>query len=788
MKRFLFLVLFLPCCVILHPEVVINELMQSNVDGIMDDLNEYPDGWVELYNNGDVSVNLKDYKLGTEATAVASAWTLPSFVLGPKSFKLVYCDKEAKDWHTDFRLETGNGGALFLFRGDDIIDRIDNLPKQPAPNIAYGRKTDASDEWGWQLTPTPGSINDGKLGTEVLGAPVFSVAGCVLKSGGSVSLKLTLPDGAPSGTVIRYTTDGSEPTSNSPSWGTLTKQIKSTTIIRAKLFCEGFLSPRSTTHSYIVFPRDLTLPVVSIVTDKKHLSDSKTGIYVDGSYKSGTKNYEFDWRRPINFELFEAVNEESVLNQLCETRIQGGASRSQSVKSMVVYANKRFGKKRLKYEFFPDQRPGRKDYKSIILRNAGNDFDYLYMRDAIMQRNMAQHADLDWQSWRPVIIYINGTYKGMLNIRDRSTADNVYTYYDGLEDFDMIENWNELKEGTKDNFNDFTAFYSEEGHTWEEYAEWMDLEEYINFMLLNLYYNNQDWPGNNIVQWRPRAEDGKWRWIAKDTDFGLGLYGSSATYKTLEWFYNPNYDYNHAWANKPEHTLLFRHLMEDETFFNRFIDKASVFMGDFLNYEGTWAVWEPMYKMINTEYPNHRKLINQWWPNYSDELSSAKKWVQARTKSFCSQLSDYYNLGSPIAISLQTEASGNDMEGVRVLVNEVPLSANKLSGKFYAGREVRLSSHSEGTTDVTEWHVVTISTNGKTEAKTVKSNCCSFTMPNANSVMIVAKVGTPTDIVAPVAESDIIEIYDIQGNRREHLCPGLNIVRMSDGTTRKLRL
>jgi hypothetical protein len=58
------------------------------------------------------------------------------------------------------------------------------------------------------------------------------------------------------------------------------------------------------------------------------------------------------------------------------------------------------------------------------------------MRDAIIQRTMAQHVDLDWQAWRPAIVYINGEYKGMLNIRERSNEDNIYTNYDGLDDSD----------------------------------------------------------------------------------------------------------------------------------------------------------------------------------------------------------------------------------------------------------------------------------------------------------------------------------------------------------------
>ena len=529
-KTLLFSITLLGLSVQANAQLVINEIMQSNIDCIMDDLNEFPDSWVELYNPGTSSENLSQYKIGLK-NDVDAAWALPSYNVPANGYVIIYCDKEATGMHADFRLDSGKG-KLFLFKGGAVTDKFDDIKKQPAPNIAYGRKTDGASELGYQLRPTPNAANCGTLSETVLGDPVFSVKGSVFTSNQTVSLTLSLPDDAPEGAQIRYTLDGSEPTTRSPKYkNPLT--FNSTSVIRAKLFCSGCISPRSKTESYIFHGRAQDMMVISIVTDDKYLYDPQIGIYVEGNYQSGKNNYEFDWRRPINIEMFENSGEESIINQLCETRIQGGATRSNERKSLAVYANKRFGTNRFSYEFFPTQKPGLTEFKSIVLRNSGNDFHYLYMRDAVIQRSMALRQDLDWQAWRPSIIYINGEYTGMLNIRERSNEDNIYTNYNKLEDIDLIENWTDLKEGTMDNWNEFAAFYNEHGHTMAEYAERMDCIEFINLMAMNMYYNNQDFPGNNIVAWRPIADGGKWRWIAKDTDFGLGLYGSPATYNTI---------------------------------------------------------------------------------------------------------------------------------------------------------------------------------------------------------------------------------------------------------------
>ena len=765
MKRFyLFLTSIVTILSTEAQNLVINEVMQSNVDCIMDDIKEFPDSWVELYNPTDAAINLKDYKIGVKKK-VEKAWQLPNMSVAAKGYVLIYCDKAGEDegvsaLHTNFRLESGKDGNIFLFKGDEVVDKLESMAKQPAPNIAYGRESDGGDEWGYELKATPGKTNGGGVVTadKLLGAPVFSHQGQVYEGSKSIKLKISLPEDAPEGTIIRYTTDGSEPTIASDIYSPFL--IKDTKVIRAKLFCDGYLSPRSTCHSYIFFPTDrkLTLSVVSIMTNDKYLNDSKIGIFANNN--TSEKSEQHDWRRPINIEMFETSDQESVFNQLGEMRVCGGATREYARKSMAIYANKRFGEKRFNYEFFPDQKPGLKDFKSFMMRNAGNDFDYLFMRDAIIQRTMtmAGHVDLDWQAWRPVIVYINGEYRGMLNIRERSNEDNIYTNYNGLEDIDMIENDRELKEGTMDHYNAFKAFYNEHGHTLAEYAEWMDWEEYINLMVENLYFNNQDFPGNNIVIWRPQAEGSKWRWITKDTDFGLGLYGSQPNYNTIKWLYDNNYDSSRNWGNTYEATRLFRRLMEDADFKREFLDRAAIYMGDFLNEKGTRAVWDEMYDMIKTEYPYHRKLINEWWPNYNEELNNARTWLNKRTNYFYQQLADYYSWGTPTALTINKTSQSD----VTMTINGITLTGNVFDGKYYAGRTITLSaSAAEEGKVVTGWKVT-----GALN-KEVQGSELTLTMPNGSIAInpIIGEASGIEEIANTEHLSPNTQLYDLMGRK-----------------------
>ena len=744
--------------------LVINELMQSNIDCIMDDINEFPDSWVELYNNSEQAISLKDYQIGIETD---KTWQLPDKKVEAKGFILVYCDKEEYSLHTDFRLETGKGCVVYLMKGNEIVDSLPGaLKKQPAPNIAYGRKTDGGNEWGYQLDPTPGKENCGEVCDEnhILGEPVFSEPGRVMTSSEELSIALSLPKDAPEGTQIYYTTDGSEPTKDSNLY-TEEISISDSYSIRAKLICDGWLSPRSTVQSYIMLDRDMTIPVISITTSYDYLWGGK------GIFDINRKSNQINWRRPINFELFDEPNKASVLNQICETRVMGGQSRDWARKSMAIYANKRFGTKRLEYEFFPDQRPGVTNYKSIMLRNAGNDVDGLYMRDAIIQRSMAQHADLDWQAWRPAVVYINGEYHCMLNIRERSNDDNIFTNYNSLEDIDMIEIAQEnnhmtyeLKAGSSDNYEQFVKFYTETGHTLAEYAEWMDWKEYINLMAMNLYFNNQDFPGNNIVMWRPAVEGGKWRWISKDTDFGLGLYGSQAKENTIKWIYSPGT--TNSWANTKEATMLFRHLMEDNDFQREFIDHCLVYMGDFLNEEGVREIWDPMFELAKAELLIHRDELNPpspwgwWWggnneDNINNEVKNARNWLKDRTGYFRKDLCDYYKVGTLANMSVNKDME-NAADG-HFLFNGVELSKGSFDGQFIVGRKITLEPSEDSTLNVTGWEVTTDGT-----SKNYQGAKLEFDMPQCKKLAVKA-LFDETGISTIVTDNTIQNVYDLNG-------------------------
>lgn len=361
-KIIIFLLTYLITLSGLNAQIRINEIMQSNIDVLVDDLQDFPDSWIEFYNESDEPINMQGWYISTSSNFI-NGWQLKtSAIVAPKNFLVVYCDKVDLGLHTDFRIDSGKGSSLYIFNEDGLlVDKLLNIPKQPAPNISCGRLKDNVSDWNYFVKPTPNASNTEKQSDIILGNVLFSLSGGVFSS--PVSLTLSLPPNHPPDVNIShiyYTLDGSEPTELSLVYDRPI-EITSTTIVRAKIIHPDYLSRYSYSQTYILESREFSLPIISLITHNDYMYDDEFGIYVRGNGKYGIKgmcteglvNWANDWRRPVNIEYFSDSKSKSIINQLGEMRIAGGCSRANPQKSLFLYANKRFGdNKRFQNTFF----------------------------------------------------------------------------------------------------------------------------------------------------------------------------------------------------------------------------------------------------------------------------------------------------------------------------------------------------------------------------------------------------------------------------------------------------
>ena len=143
-----------------EPQVVINELVSSNQTVIADEHGEYDD-WIELYNAGDVAVNLSKYYF-SDKPAAPLLWQLPDVTINPGSHLLFWADGQVGQgaMHTNFSIKAA-GEQIYLFKmhNDELtlVDHVD-MPAIPT-DYSYGRETDGADDWIVFAIPTPNAQN-----------------------------------------------------------------------------------------------------------------------------------------------------------------------------------------------------------------------------------------------------------------------------------------------------------------------------------------------------------------------------------------------------------------------------------------------------------------------------------------------------------------------------------------------------------------------------------------------------------------------------------------------------
>ena len=703
----------------------INEIMQSNINCLMVE-HDFPDSWVELYNPTDNDISLKDYYIGTTIDETSAFQITSSSTIKAKGYLLILCDKESRALHTDFRLESTSSGTLYLFDASKMAVDSLSYPAMPAANIAYGRSSDGNGEWGWELNPTPGSANEGGFSTLLLPEPVFSLKGQVMNS--SNTLTISMPEGNyPADTKIYLTTDGKEPTRSSVSGTKFSFDINKNTIIRAKLLSDGALCRPSTSNSYIFHPRATTLPIVSILTDSSYLYSENMGI-LSHTQTDGKPNYDYEWRRPVNAEYFDGTNGTAWFNQLGEVEVGGGASRGYNQKTLKLYANKRFGTKRFNGVLW-EEKPDVKKVKSFMLRNGGNFSPNSRINDALVQRiSGTGMSNLDYQAYSGVIVYINGEYKGIFGLRERANDNYVEANF-GIEDIYYATHLSYLASGsterTESTFGEVYSVYRSSNATYAKMDNLIDVDNFMQAMIAEMYSTNRDYPDNNVCIWRPKDKSMKWRWILKDMDFSFSaacdkefnmfkfILGSVSD-KTLS-----SNDSEYIYANDfsmQNGARIYKKMISFKQFREAFIDAFAVYLGDFLKPSVSVPIYEKMKAEIDNEVPYTMTLYDyfpvdadlgyNYWINYLREsIETRPAIVYQHMADFFNAHIEYDSLGTVIPMTLLPN-------GATVTINGVGLTKGNFEGAFFSKRFLQLNSGA----DAIGWRMQTFANDSATNS------------------------------------------------------------------------
>jgi hypothetical protein len=499
----------------------------------------------------------------------------------------------------------------------------------------------------------------------------------------------------PSSAEVYYTTDGTEPTLSSmhytgplriddrtpernklsviptsPRWKPPIGNVFKGTVVRAIAVNENRKSKESIKTFFVSGQgkEKYTVPVIALTVNEKHLFGYHQGIYVLGKTYVDKDNYirkyipldipwweypsNYLWRgmdseRPAHIEFYDPLNPGGFEAHV-GIRIHGNATRGFAQKSLRVCFRKKYGQEKLKYALFPDT--GVKEFSSFILRNSGNDWNKTMFRDAFMQ-DLMKGTMVDVQAYRPSVVFINGEYWGIHNIRERFDenylADKYHLKKDSVVILELSGRVIYGDKSDQDDFSDLLAFVKKNDLSkkinYETVLKQIDIRSFIDFVIANVYFCNSDWPNNNVKFWRSTSSsdslqpaDGRWRWMLYDTDWGFGYNSASSGSSNL---------LNKA-MKEGSVGILFTALLNNKDFKADFISRFQFLLNSAFKTDVCLQKIETFKNQLAPEMPEH---IRRWraidgYNEWLENIEVLKDFAQKRPKIQADQLNDFFHL------------------------------------------------------------------------------------------------------------------------------------------------
>ncbi len=673
--------------------IVINEIMAANVDVYRDPSTNFG-SWVELYNPTDKGVSLGGLYVSSDATNLKQHRLVDYYgAIGAHGYAILDFDhreiyKKAAWRQIDDKLDT-DGGTIIISDGTTI------LAQQTYPaaisRTSYARTTDGGAEWGITGIPSPGYSNsvNGGFNVRQVGTPVITPDGQLFT--GTLTVKVSVPAGA----TLRYTTDGSTPTlTNGETSATGEFRVSQTTCFRFRLFQDGYLPSKVFARTFIYNNGNEPFPIMSIITDEKSLFQSEYGLFCysdngrPGNGQTTNYNANMEWDRPVNFEYITKDNQ-CVINQECDFSASGGWSRAYSPHSFTLKASKAYyGLNSFDYQFFAEK-PFLK-HKTLKIRNGGNDTGGR-VKDAAVQQVVARSGlYVEYQAWQPVHVYINGKPYAVLNLREPNNKHYGYANYgidtDLMDQFEICPDSGYVqKEGTADVYNKWHELSAKaaSADTYGEICKLVDIDEFVNYMAVELYAGGNDWPQNNVKAFRD-VNDGKFRFVLFDLDFALNtstpltVFFGKQNY-TFDRMYGYDYSTGENLDGKRitmenKFVTIFKNMLSNDVFRKKFID-AYCLVG------GSVFTPERVSKVVN----DVAGYIGQG--GYVSPSGSAQSLINGFSASRQTALIDHLksvremNLSS---VTPQNVTLASNIDGAAILVNGMEVPTGRFYGKLFA--------------------------------------------------------------------------------------------------------
>ncbi len=669
-----------------NAQVMINEFSCSNMS-ITDNFGETPD-WIELYNAGATTVNLSGYHI-SDKISNPTKWPIPAGVsINAGGFIRIWASGKntvvGTNIHAGIKFtQTKPEDIVFADPAGTIIDGMALNPTQA--NHSRGRTTNGAATWSVFTTPTLLANNTGAM-LEYAAKPVMSVASGFYGGGQTITITAT------AGLTIRYTTNGSIPTAASTLYSTPVS-VSTTTVLRAKAFSANPLEPASFIESNTYFINQThTIPVVSVFGD---LTDDLLG----GTQLTAETGLEYYNKAKV---LIAETNG--------ETNEHGNDSWAYSQRGFDYVSKDEMG-----YNYGVNSplfaTKARSSFQRLIFKAAANDnYPYAPGAPAHIRDSYAHHLSqraglhMDERSWAPVIVYINGQYWGVYDVREKvDDLDFTDYYYKQDEPFvEFLQTWG----GTWEAYTPATGQATTDWNFIRNYItsnsmavpanyafvdSVFNIESFVDYFVFNSWLVTSDWLDWNTAWWRgldPAGDKKKWRYTLWDMDAILGHYINYTGVPDP----SPNADPCNV-EGLPDpggqgHTQILNALMANPDFEQYYQSRYIDLMNTKLNCSFALPLLDSMIAVID---PEMTAQCAKWGGSYATWKANAATFrseVDQRCTALTQGLIDCYSLTGPYVVTFDVSPAGAG----NIQINSIVPPSYIFSGSYFGGIVTKLKA------------------------------------------------------------------------------------------------
>ena len=618
----------------------LNEIMAGQ-NNVYSDLYGDTGDWIELYNPTSEDIDLAGYFLSDDLDSLTK-FQFPNdervSTIPASGYLIIWVDNDIDKYglHASFKLDQDGEQVVFSDPQGEVLDMkiFESMKSNESLYRIIG-----SDYWAVAQVPTPNLPN----------LPVSEGLVSFSKNGGIFSGLIEVEiAGNSDDEIIRYTLDGSNPDEKSERYVELI-QINENTILKARLFKEGYNPGLVETQLYLI---DVThdLPIVSISTNPQNLWDDYTGIYVagkngeSGNCRSDSLNWNRDWEHKSHIQYFEANGDIGFEDEI-GIEISGQCSRQFPQKSLKLKWRARFGTDSLYYQVFSDKVIN--IFTDLLLRNSGSEFEETMFHDALVHQLIKDRMKLDHQAYEPVVVYINGQYWGLQNLRERINAHYLSSNRNiDSENINLIENYYTPQFGKNDEFLELKTYIEtndlSNSLNYQYVSQLIDIEHYINYYITQLYLGNYDWPQSNIRYWN-KSDEISWNWILADTDASMTLGGFEA-FDFVSRMLGMDYDYvkyQNPTKLEDKHVIIFKSLWSNQAFRNDFSAKYLTHMNTTFHPSRMVQYIDSLADKISLEISDHKERWGQAASEWYEHVNDLKQFAEVR---FNYELDNFQNV------------------------------------------------------------------------------------------------------------------------------------------------